>query len=350
MILPMLVTPKNSEISGPVFPDARILRAVVNPHSGTRQEVQKWVDERAQETYLGADGKRRRIKANTVRHEATWLTRLWRVLEERDLDGGRMFPLYRVRMPKKNVEKRQIEPETVEKLKAKMPQEAWQVVDFAQLTFCRRLEIFRLKPEHVKLWPHKVTEDGRQLYLGQIHIETSKTGKSRTVPLSWQAAEIVRERLATGAAYLFGQAIPDRFAAACRWAKSIWARSLKAVGQGGHFHGLRAHGAKTAHANGAPVESVSKMLGHSNIPQTEHYLSLKDNIAWAACFAVEKGYRPDTAQPWAAFDDALPRPAPVGPQRPAAAPPAALPQPRAANPRTAGYVLAGPRLTEVCRM
>lgn len=159
-----------------------------------------------------------------------------------------------------------------------------------------------------KVWPHEVAEDGTQLYLGEFWVETSKTGKPRSVPLNWQAAAIIRQRIleaeANSTTYLFGGDGADRFAEACSWTKRVFQRALRKGEAHGHFHGLRHHGAQVAYSNGAPVEAISKLLGHSSLVQTEHYLGLKENLAWQACFATGKGMRQE-ANPWAIFDKAL---------------------------------------------
>lgn len=230
----------------------------------TRQELQAWINHR-----------QKQVKSATIGHELTFLSRVWRVLEDQGLDKGLQCPISRrLRKPKKNTEKRQIKPEVVATLEELLEPTDLDLVRFALLTFLRRLELFRLKPEHFQIWPDP---DGAG-HLGKVRVVTSKTGRARTVPLNHQAACIALRRIEAtakaGHTYLFGGQGEDRFAEACKWARRVWRPNIKLIGKGGHFHGLRHRGARISYDNGAPIEATSKMLGHSNIPMTEHYLGL----------------------------------------------------------------------------
>jgi len=267
----------------------------------TRLEVQTWINARGKE-----------VKASTIGHERAFLSRLWRVLEDRGLDVGLQCPLLRLRMPKKRTDKRQISGEVVGLLEDLLEPEDADLMRFTMLTFLRRLEVFRLKPEHISTWP----EAGG--HLGKVRVITSKTGRARTVPLNHQAAEIANRRVAIaqelGHAYLFGDQVEDRFLAACSWAKRVWYPTVKLVGKGGHFHGLRHRGAHLAWANGAPIEATSKMLGHSNIPQTEHYIGVTEDTMWAAAHATGKGAsdsQPNHPQPVMVEPEPEPEPEPA---------------------------------------
>lgn len=265
----------------------------------TRMEVQNWINLRAKQ-----------VKVATVGHERTFLSRLWRVLEDRGLDAGLQCPLLRLRMPKKNTTKRQIAAEVVALLEDLLEAEDCDLVRFALLTLLRRLEIFRLIAEHFQFWQDGVHEDGEPLYLGKVRVITSKTGRPRTVPLNHAAAAIALRRIAAakeaGHTHIFGGQGEDRFAQACKWARKVWRPTIKLIGKGGEFHGLRHFGARLSYENGAPIEATSKMLGHSNIPQTEHYLGLTEEVAWAAAHATGRRRgaidpptvpRPDLADP-----------------------------------------------------
>lgn len=245
----------------------------------TRVEIQKWIHWRAKS-----------VKASTIGHERSLLSRLWRILEDRGLDLGLQCPLSRLRMPKKRTEKRQISAEVLEQVEAIVSEHDGDLINLTLLTFMRRLEVFRLRPQDVIIVPDP---DNPGQFLFSLRIETSKTGKGRMVPLNDQAVEIALRRLKVaeeeGLTYLFGSQLKDRFKAACQWAKQVWHPLIKKIGKGGHFHGLRHRGAHLAWKNGAPIEATSRMLGHSNIPQTEHYIGVPDDTMILAARAVGKG-------------------------------------------------------------
>ena len=270
----------------------------------TRLEVQGWINTRAKQ-----------VKAATIGHERAFLSRLWRVLEDRGLDAGLQCPLIRLRMPKKRTEKRQILPEVVTLLEDLLDPADCDLVRFTLLTYLRRLEVFRLQPAHITTWPDEASPGS---YLGKVRVITSKTGRARTVPLTHAAAAIARRRIEEaeqlGHAYLFGGQGEDRYRAACAWAKSVWQPTLKLIGKGGHFHGLRHRGAHLAWANGAPIEATSKMLGHSSILQTEHYIGVTEDVAWASAHATGRGAIEPPAMPRPGLAEPIPTapvPAPV---------------------------------------
>lgn len=245
----------------------------------TRLEIQAWINWRAQTG----------VKASTIGHERVFLSRLWRVLEDRDLDNG-FNPFQRLRMPKKRTDKRKISEEVVGLIEDRVSEHDRDLINLTLLTFLRRLEVFRLTPQDVTTEPDP-DNPGEVLY--RLRVITSKTGKGRVVPLIGQSIEIINRRLETareqGLEYLFGNQGPNRFKAAVAWAHRVWYPLIKQIGKGGHFHGLRHRGAHLAWKNGAPIEATSKMLGHSNIPQTEHYIGVTEDTMWAAARAVGQG-------------------------------------------------------------
>lgn len=246
----------------------------------TRREVQDWINSRAQAG----------LKASTIGHHRCLLSRLWRVLEDLDLDKGLNCPLQRLRMPKKRTDKRKITEEVVDAVSLQVSEHDRDLIDLALNTFLRRLEVFRLTVNDLIVEPDPVNP-GEWLY--KIRVITSKTGKGRIVPLNDQVRDIVLRRVeaakAAGETYLFGGQGGDRFRAATSWAHRVWYPLIRRIGKGGHFHGLRHRGAHLAWKNGAPIEATSKMLGHSNIPQTEHYIGVTEDTMWDAARAVSKG-------------------------------------------------------------
>lgn len=280
-----------------------------------RSEVQAWVNWRKEQ-----------VGPSTVRHELSLLHRIWRVFEESPEYADEPCPIYRLKLPKKNQSKRECQPEVVEALGKYLPPEQFAPVALAQHTFLRRLEIFRLRPRDVRVWALKQDGD-RVLYVGEAYVSTSKTGKGRKVALNFQAADIVRRQLAVAAElgweYLFGP-LQDRFAQALGWARKVWFKAKKVLNLKGHFHGLRHLGAHTAWLNKAPIEAISKMLGHSSILQTERYIGVTEDTVWLAAHAAGQGLQQANA-PWAIFTEAPAPPEPPASPPPAPAPPASPP-------------------------
>lgn len=275
-----------------------------------RAEIQVWIEWRSQ-----------KAKTSTITHELCFLSRLWRVLEDRALDLGFRNPFQRLIKPRMVSDKRRIDPEAIDALLLVMSEEDRDLVQFALVTFLRRLELFRLQPKHITLW---VNEAGQ--LVGRLLVVTSKTGKPRTVLLSTAAATIAQRRIeAVGDpdAYLFGGQREDRYREACAWAKRVWEPAKQQAGVQGEFHGLRHRGAHTAWKNGAPIESISMMLGHSTLVQTQHYLGITEDAMWPAALAAAQGMTiieppaeprpglvdPAPAQPPAALQ---PEPVPIG--------------------------------------
>lgn len=89
-----------------------------------------------------------------------------------------------------------------------------------------------------------------------------------------------------GRSFLFGKDVEDRFAEACAWSRRVWRPLMKRIGKGGQFHGLRHRGAHTAWVGKAAIETISKMLGHSTIAQTEHYIGVTEESMWEAANAT----------------------------------------------------------------
>lgn len=304
--------------------------------SHARKALEYWTPEREVQGIKRADiqawvnWRKEMVSPSTVRHELSLLHRVWRTFEESSEFADEPCPIYRLKLPKKNQTKRECQPEVVEALGKYLPPEQFAPVALAQHTFLRRLELFRLQPSDVRIWV--LREDGAQaLYVGEAYVRTSKTGKGRKVALNFQAAEIVRQQLAVAAAhgwkYLFGP-MADRFQQAVGWAKSVWHRAKKKLGLKGHFHGLRHLGAHTAWQNKAPIEAISKMLGHSSILQTERYIGVTEDTVWLAAHAAGQGLKQANA-PWAIFEQAATPPTPPPPPAPpaAATPPPEPPKP-----------------------
>lgn len=245
----------------------------------TRREVQDWVNLR-----------RKLVKPATVQHELAFLSRLWRVAEDAGTDAP--CPVYRIRKPKlNNSREREIQQRELDLLEQHLSRENFQAVDFARHTFLRRLEQWRLMPADISLFGDE--ENPGQL-LGKMRVLTSKTGKGRIVYLNNQAAAIAAERILacekTGRVHLFGPDDADREAAAIHWSKRVWKRALRKLGiANAHWHDLRHLGATTAWRNGAKIEQIRVMLGHSSVKMTERYLRIDETQGWGAALAAGKG-------------------------------------------------------------
>lgn len=245
----------------------------------SRREVQDWVNQR-----------RRQVKPATVQHELAFLSRLWRVVEDGGSDVG--CPVYRIRKPKlNNAREREIHQRELNLLEQHLSKENFQAVDFARHTFLRRLEQWRLTPADLKLWED---EENAGKLLGKLRVVTSKTGKGRVVYLNNQAAAIAAERALecerTGDRYLFGPQDANRESAAIAWSKRVWKPALRKLGiANAHWHDLRHLGATTAWRNGAKIEQIRVMLGHSSVKMTERYLRIDETQGWGAALAAGKG-------------------------------------------------------------
>lgn len=245
----------------------------------SRREVQDWVNQR-----------RRQVKPATVQHELAFLSRLWRVVEDGGSEVG--CPVYRIRKPKlNNAREREIHQRELNLLEQHLSKENFQAVDFARHTFLRRLEQWRLTPADLKLWED---EENAGKLLGKLRVVTSKTGKGRVVYLNNQAAAIAAERALecerTGDRYLFGPQDANRESAAIAWSKRVWKPALRKLGiANAHWHDLRHLGATTAWRNGAKIEQIRVMLGHSSVKMTERYLRIDETQGWGAALAAGKG-------------------------------------------------------------
>lgn len=259
----------------------------------TRRDVQAWINDL-----------KTRVKGSTVRHYLSFLKWVWKVAEDLQEDKDLPYPFHRLKVPKRNSEKRRCDAGTYEAVRAMLTTEQAAPIEVARQTCMRRLEIFRLTAADVR-FIERTTEDGRRLELAEVRLVTSKTGVGRVVPCNPKATQLLKERItaaeAAGVKHLFGKPLADRFKAACLWSQSVWKKAVKKVGDVAHFHGLRHLGAHSAYNNGAKVETISKLLGHSTIAQTEHYIGIKQDAAWEAAFAVGLGSG-EARNPLAIFD------------------------------------------------
>ncbi len=156
------------------------------------------------------------------------------------------------------------------------------VVGLLLLTGMRVSELLSARWEHVDLI-------GRSLY-----VPTSKTGRSRYVPLA-QAAVTLIEQLprAEGAVYLFPS--PKVPAKHLTTIKHGWQTARDAAGLPGlRIHDLRHSAASFMVNSGIDLFAVGKVLGHANVASTARYSHLANDTLLAAVEAgAARQVRPD---------------------------------------------------------
>lgn len=236
----------------------------------TRLQVQEWVNVR-----------RRECAAASVSHGIAFLSRVFRTAG--DLGYILVPPTLKVRLPKiNNRRQRVLSIDEEESLKKYMKPKHFSVVQFAIHTGLRRLELFRLVPADIRLW----REDG--VVVGMAHIRTSKTGVGRSTPLNPVAASIARDWLKMSFPYVFPPFSDKRYEVGQSYS-AVLRRACKFLGINDlRWHDLRHTCASRALQNGAKLEQVQALLGHSNILQTQRYCHWGDDYVWPAAMAVCK--------------------------------------------------------------
>jgi integrase len=148
------------------------------------------------------------------------------------------------------------------------------IVIFAINTGCRRGEILGL------------TWDRTDLTHGFIHLDDTKSGKRREVPINGDLRAVLEEKIKKrGSPYVFvnpAAAIDangklhngGRY---CDIKKSFATACQKAGISDFHFHDLRHTFASQLVMNGVDITTVSKLLGHANLTMTLRYAHLAPN-------------------------------------------------------------------------
>ena len=167
--------------------------------------------------------------------------------------------------------------EIIDRVLVKLDETALPLFQFLRHTGCRREEGLSLK--------HPQVDVANQV----AHLYRTKSGKSRTIPLSSEAIAAIQAmpRLST-TDYVFYN--PETLT---RWhdAKSPWIRARKAAG----VPWLRVHDLRHAYAirlaeAGVPMHFISKVLGHSSSAFTEErYAKFSTESATRAVLAVLEG-------------------------------------------------------------
>jgi integrase len=135
----------------------------------------------------------------------------------------------------------------------------------------------------------------------RVTVETSKSGKTRSVPCSASARDVlaklwdVHVTPATGPDLVF-----PAYERTYLW--SVWQRACLAagVGRGVRIHDLRHYVGSSLAQNGTPLSTIQRILGHGSARMTEIYASHVPANAEALAFAAldaARGVTPATAAP-----------------------------------------------------
>ncbi|MCW5867461.1 MAG: site-specific integrase [Candidatus Eremiobacteraeota bacterium] len=246
----------------------------------TKLDVQTW-----------ANARRKNVSAATLRHEVSFLSRMFKTARER---GHRFeIPTEDLRLPKINNWRQRTLSEMEEmQLRQILTVGQWSPIEFALNTGFRRCEQWALKAEDVEIWPAGEHADPKTgisvpVALGVAHIRTSKTGKGRSVPLNHKAAAIVQLWCSRNKEYVFGPDRANRAGAADWYADNVWRPALEKLGfKDLHWHDLRHTFATRALKGGARPEQISKVLGHTSLAMTNRYMHFDQDLLWPAVMAA----------------------------------------------------------------
>jgi integrase len=247
----------------------------------TRQHVQTYVNER-----------KGSASASTIVSEITAINKIYRAANETGCDFDP--PTSRLRKPRVDNKREKI----VERCDAARLQSAlgehWALALFAMMTGIRRLELFRLRPEDLRIWEtdrQKIASGVVVWRRGIATIRTSKTGKGRQLPLNAVAAAIAFRWRREGSPWLVFAEEEERFRAARKFYDSIWKPATRRAGLAGlHFHDLRHTAASWAGAEEASLQDIQLLLGHDSITQTERYVHHIEARIWPAALALQKAW------------------------------------------------------------
>jgi integrase len=201
--------------------------------------------------------------AATIKHQLVIIRRLYNLARKWDLYDGKN-PIDSVAMPK--LDNLQTEFLTDEELLRLLDTlENWHSQDtvafirFAMFTGLRRGELFKLTWDDVDFSRNMVT------------LRDPKNGKTQTIPVSFQALDVLRG-IEPSSTYVF----PGKNGEQRTNFSGPWRRIREAAGlpAGFRFHGLRHNFASTLVSNGVDLLSVSKLLTHADVRTTQRYAHL----------------------------------------------------------------------------
>lgn len=147
------------------------------------------------------------------------------------------------------------------------------------LTGLRLNEVLTLCGEHI---------DFKQK---QLYLSTTKSGKSRHVPLNDAALDVLKRRLnaaTNGTPWVFPGQDPSK---PLNNPRKAWHRILEAAGVDyGRIHDIRHSFASACVKNGVPLYSVQQLLGHANPITTQRYAHLSNETLRQASSTGVQGF------------------------------------------------------------
>jgi len=173
--------------------------------------------------------------------------------------------------------------ETVEKIAGKAGGMTAEAVRLAALTGLRQGELIALRWSDVDFGARRLTV--ARTYVAQLGEDAPKSGKTRTVPLSDQAAVVLdrlsrRERFTRGSDLVFASARGEHIDASALRRRYVTARDLMIAeaAQAGdvlpaaRFHDLRHTFGTRLAAAGVPLSDLQAIMGHASIETSMIYV------------------------------------------------------------------------------
>jgi integrase len=205
----------------------------------------------------------RQFTQATIKHQLVLLKRLYSLAKRWGIYNGEN-PVDRVEVPKLDNQKTEFlsndEADRLMKVLDSWPcQDTVAFIRFAMFTGTRRGELFKL------------TWDAVDLERGTITLRAPKGGKTKTIPVSDTAINVLRG-ITVSSQYVF----PGKGGAQRTDFKGPWQRIRKAAGLPAdfRFHGLRHHFASTLVSNGIDLCVVQGLLTHKDARTTQRYAHL----------------------------------------------------------------------------
>ncbi|MHC1744889.1 MAG: tyrosine-type recombinase/integrase [Syntrophobacteraceae bacterium] len=209
--------------------------------------------------------------AASIKHQLVLLKRLYNIAAKWGL-YERPNPVKRVQMPKVDNQKTEFMTEDEVKrlwnaLEEWPCRETVAIVKFALLSGLRRGELFKL------------TWDDVDFQRGIVTLRDPKGGKTKTIPLSSEALQVLRDVEINSTLVFPGNDGKQRTDF-----KGPWQRIRKAAGlpEDFRFHGLRHHFASTLVSNGIDLAVVRELLTHKDMSTTQRYAHLMPDAIKAA--------------------------------------------------------------------